>query len=74
MGGNLFHIIRDNKSMLTEDKAFYFWIQTVAGFYFLHKNGYIHRDLKPENLLVGSDNVLKICDFGWCVEAEINEG
>ena len=27
--------------------------------------------MKPENLLVGSDNVLKICDFGWCVEAQI---
>lgn len=37
--------------------------------YFLHKNGFIHRDLKPENLLVAGDNVLKICDFGWCVEA-----
>ena len=68
--GNLFYIIR-KKGMLTEDEAFYFFIQTVAGIYFLHKNGFIHRDLKPENLLVGSDNVLKICDFGWCVEAQI---
>ena len=66
--GNLFFIIR-KKAKLTEDEAFYFFIQTVAGIYFLHKNGFIHRDLKPENLLVGSDNVLKICDFGWCVES-----
>ena len=73
--GNLFYIIR-KKGMLTEDEAFYFFIQTVAGIYFLHKNGFIHRDLKPENLLVGSDNVLKICDFGWCVEGghEDNDG
>lgn len=52
--GNLFHIIRArDKHVLTEDEAFYFFIQTVAGIYFLHQNGFIHRDLKPENLLVG---------------------
>ena len=64
--GNLFFIIRSKPENLTEDEAFYFFIQTVAGIYFLH-NGFIHRDLKPENLLVGEKNVLKICDFGWCV-------
>lgn len=66
--GNLFFIIR-KKGMLSEAEAFYFFIQAVAGIYFLHKHGFIHRDLKPENLLVAQDNVLKICDFGWCVEA-----
>lgn len=64
--GNLFYSIRNKKSF-TEDEAFYFFIQTVSGIYFLHKNGLIHRDIKPENLLIGEDNVLKICDFGWCV-------
>lgn len=67
--GNLFYLIR-KIGKLTEDKAFFFFIQTVAGIYFLHKNGFIHRDLKPENLLVDKSNVLKICDFGWCVEQE----
>ena len=45
----------------------------MAGIYFLHKNGFIHRDLKPENLLVGDKNVLKICDFGWCVQEDAGE-
>lgn len=41
--GNLFQIIRSRSqntdvktSLLTEDEAFYFFIQTVAGIYFLH--------------------------------------
>lgn len=65
--GNLFFLIRNRKT-LTEDEAFFFFIQTCAGIYFLHKNGLIHRDIKPENLLIEEDNILKICDFGWCVE------
>ena len=65
--GNLFYLIRKKKT-LTEDEAFYFFIQTCAGIYFLHKHGLIHRDIKPENLLIGDDNILKICDFGWCVK------
>jgi serine/threonine protein kinase len=65
--GNLFYLIR-SKKVLTEDEAFYFFIQTCAGIYFLHKNGFIHRDIKPENLLLSEDNTLKICDFGWCVQ------
>jgi len=56
---------------LSEDMSFRFFIQTVAGMYFLHKNGFIHRDLKPENLLVDEDNRLKICDFGWAQKMEI---
>ena len=67
---NLFVLIKKEGSF-TEETAFYFFIQTVAGIYFLHKNGFIHRDLKPENLLVNEDNVLKICDFGWTCESEI---
>lgn len=65
--GNLFYLIRNKRNGLTEDEAFYFFIQTCSGLYFLHKQGLIHRDIKPENLLVDDNNILKICDFGWCV-------
>jgi len=66
--GTLFHYIRGKKK-LTEDEAFYFFIQSCAGVYYLHKHGMIHRDIKPENLLIGEGSVLKICDFGWCVQS-----
>lgn len=67
--GNLFYLIR-NKKVLTENETFYFFIQACAGIYFLHKNGLIHRDIKPENLLISNDNMLKVCDFGWCVQTQ----
>ncbi len=37
----------------------------INGIDFLHSVGIIHRDLKQHNLLLGSDNNIKIIDFGF---------
>ncbi|XP_076039603.1 cyclin-dependent kinase 7-like [Oratosquilla oratoria] len=39
-------------------------IQTLRGLEYLHLHWILHRDLKPNNLLVNSDGILKIGDFG----------
>eukprot|EP00055_Hartaetosiga_balthica_P011291 m.50763 g.50763 ORF g.50763 m.50763 type:complete len:509 (-) comp7531_c0_seq1:447-1973(-) len=47
--------------------------QLVDGVAFLHSHGVTHRDLKLENIVLTSDFVLKIMDFGaakWDDEAE----
>ena len=67
--GSLFYFIRKNKC-LNEPLSFSLFIQVVNAVYFLHKNNLLHRDIKPENILLFENNILKLCDFGWCVKLE----
>jgi eukaryotic-like serine/threonine-protein kinase len=39
-------------------------LQVCAGLQHAHASGLVHRDIKPQNLLVRSDGVVKIADFG----------
>ena len=62
-GGELFNYIV-KKNRLSEDESAFFFYQLINGLEYIHSLGIVHRDLKPENLLLTSDHILKIIDFG----------
>ncbi|KAI9996706.1 hypothetical protein PInf_014449 [Phytophthora infestans] len=49
---------------LSEPVARKYMRDLLSGLQYLHFHKVIHRDIKPENILVSSDGVAKIADFG----------
>ena len=46
------------------------FIQTIEGFKYLEERKILHRDIRNENILVNSDGVVKIIDFGFGKQIE----
>jgi len=58
------HQIIASPQALSDDHCQYFLYQILRALKHMHSAHVLHRDLKPSNLLINSDCLLKICDFG----------
>jgi WD40 repeat protein/predicted Ser/Thr protein kinase len=70
-GGNLHGRLRDRP--LHPDEAARLVEQVADGTQHAHERGVIHRDLKPHNVLMGSDGVPRITDFGMAKKVDGGE-
>jgi cyclin-dependent kinase 2 len=57
------YIYDDEEESFTHYKKY--MIDMLLGVEYMHQNHIIHRDIKPGNILIFSDNVAKVCDFGF---------
>ncbi|ETW09140.1 PLK protein kinase [Aphanomyces invadans] len=58
---------------LDEDRAQHYIRSLVAGIAHIHDHNIIHRDLKLSNILLTSDDVVKIADFGLATDLAANQ-
>lgn len=61
-------IYRYGKLQLSD--SFYIIKQVLNGLGYAHSKGYVHRDIKPSNVIVNSEGIAKIMDFGISVSVE----
>jgi len=64
LGGELFTLLRREKSF-TESTARFYFSCIVLALEHIHSLDIIYRDLKPENLLISANGFIKVTDFGF---------
>lgn len=62
--GELFEIFQDDKC-LPEEEVKVIARQLTQALNYLHSQKIVHRDMKPQNVLVGPNDTIKLCDFGF---------
>ncbi|WOL15548.1 serine/threonine-protein kinase STY46-like [Canna indica] len=62
--GNLYDYLHKHHNVLELSMLLKFAIDVCKGMDYLHQNNIIHRDLKTANLLIDSNLVVKVADFG----------
>ncbi|XP_051966871.1 cyclin-dependent kinase-like 5 isoform X3 [Xyrauchen texanus] len=62
---NMLELLEELPNGAPPDKVRSYIFQLIKAIHWCHNNEIVHRDIKPENLLISSNDILKLCDFGF---------
>ncbi|XP_056132216.1 cyclin-dependent kinase-like 5 isoform X2 [Lampris incognitus] len=62
---NMLELLEELPNGVPLEKVRSYIYQLIKAIHWCHKNDIVHRDIKPENLLISSNDILKLCDFGF---------
>lgn len=67
---NLHQLIYECVEPLHEDRWLSYSVHIAHGLRFLHSHNVVHLDIKPANVLISSEDLCKIADFGCSLKLE----
>eukprot|EP01127_Copromyxa_protea_P019524 TRINITY_DN6366_c0_g1_i1.p1 TRINITY_DN6366_c0_g1~~TRINITY_DN6366_c0_g1_i1.p1 ORF type:complete len:469 (-),score=114.01 TRINITY_DN6366_c0_g1_i1:20-1402(-) len=70
--GSLYRLLK-NYGNFPHDLASVCLRQTIEGLAYLHSKNIVHRDIKCDNLLINSDGIIKLADFGAAKSEDHNK-
>lgn len=63
-GGTLFDYLNEVNCLSLKETVEYLR-DIIDAIKYMHEKSIAHRDIKPENIVISSEGVAKLCDFGW---------
>jgi len=67
--GRLLRQILNEQKKLPPERAIRITLALCDALGYIHSQGVVHRDLKPENIMIGTDDQVKLIDFGIAANA-----